>query len=91
MTFVKMGLLGIFLIAAISGTIGFISGAMMASSKIDQLHSRLDHAEFALRQQSEVMHDLGKALTTLLRELDGKLSPATHEAVSVARAALARI
>lgn len=86
-----MSLLGIFLVAAVSASIGFISGALMASSKIDRLYSRLDQAEFALSRQSEIMRDLGRALTVLLADLDGKLSPASHDAVSVARTALARI
>ena len=87
----KVGVIGIFLVASVAAVAGFISGALMASSKVDQLYSRLDHAELALSRQTEVMRDLGKAMILLLAELDGKLLGESNDAVKVARAALSRI
>lgn len=83
---VTFGSLAAFIaVALLSGTIGLLLGAMMASSKIGPLYDRLERAEAANRVQVQLLDELTEALRLLLDDLS---SP--HNVLSVERSTGAR-
>ncbi|KPL69061.1 hypothetical protein SZ64_13680 [Erythrobacter sp. SG61-1L] len=76
-------------VGTIAAGFGVVIGGMLASSKVADLHARLDHSEELAREQAQLLEALRQVVTTLLDELGA--NGATSESHGIASDLLGRM
>lgn len=79
-------------VGSIAACIGVVIGAVLASSKVADLHTRLEQSEKIARQQAQLLDSLREVLAKLLDEV-GNAQPegVAPKSFSIASDLLARV
>lgn len=75
-------LLGYLIVASVSGSLGFLLGAILTSGKVSALYLRLQEAELKISQQGGMLDDLSRALRSFAEgNHEGPLDQSSDKAV----------